>query len=608
MESNNFIGNYAGEAATPFENGGYANAGSGTQALRGNDGSDGTGGAFFASAESTGLHFNRILDNGLPDVAGGTGVIVDATNNWWGTNFEGTNPLAAGRVSTLVDADPWVMLRLIVPSPIYNGIPVQFIADLTQNSDGNPFGGIIPNGVQANFTATRGNVVPTQNNTVSGQATTTYTPTSSGSATFTTKVDYQTVTVNQNVEPRAVLIFTKVVSNEHPNYGDTIHFIITVQNVDGPDNATGVSVFNQLPDGLVYVTSSASVGSYSNITKIWTIGTLNVGSGALLDITALVNATGHFNNTATLTQTTYPQDAVNRSAILNVDPAAIISLTKTDNTTNHKANVGDLVTFTITTHNAGPDTAHNVIITDVLPLGLDFVSASDSGTYDPISRTITWAAFDLNYGAPDVNRTFNATVNAIMAGNITGIINTANATFTEFPSVANGTDTAIYVPLADMYINSWASKTNPYVGEIITITFKVGNRGPDTAQNVVFTLPIPDGMEFIDVTVDGGLTPTYDPITRTLTWNLGDVVVGDPTALVRVRVLRAGSFVFAPSLSTDTYDPNLESSIQIVTVNAQNVPEANAQTVGMQNTGVPIAQLVLAVLLVLGGFLLPKRK
>ena len=402
---------------------------------------------------------------------------------------------------------------------------------------------------------------------------------------------------------------------------------------------------------------------------------ITAGSGAYLDITVLVNATGFFNNTATLTQSTYPQDAVNRSATLNVDPAAIltitktgdgpvnvgqqatytitvtntgpntannlivhdyfngqpevtfthaslasgaswifgvsfltdasmagsnianlanvtfdeyphfsntatgyvfvkeanVTLTKTDNTTNHKANVGDFVTFTITLHNNGPNNATNIVVTDLVPFGLeDIQSISDGGIWDSVTRTITWPAFNLNFGSSDVNRTFVAKVNSSMAGNLTGITNTANATFSEYPFNTTTADTAIYVPLADLYINSWASNENPYVGEIITLTFKVGNHGPDTAQNVVFTLPIPDGMEFIDVTVDQGLTPTYDPVTRTLTWTLGDVVVGDPTALVRVRVLRAGSFVFAPSLSTDTYDPNISSNIQIVTVNAQN--------------------------------------
>ena len=608
VTSNNLTDNQIG---TPGIGGAGGLKGSGDGGINGNpgnSGNSGVGGAIYAAtAVTSSINYNRILNNTLPDIAS-NGVSVNAANNWWGTNFEGTNPFTAGRVSELVDADPWVILRLLVPSTIYNGIPVQFIGDLTQNSDGNPVGGNIPDDVQADFTATRG-TIDTPQYTLDGQASTTYSPTSSGMATFTVTVDDQTVTVNQNVEPRAVLDFTKSVSDNHPNYGDMIHFIITVQN-SGPDTATDVNVTDLLPTGLVYQSHTVTAGSYDHTTGLWNIGSLTTPMGGVyLDIIVLVNGTGFFNNTATLLQSTYPQDEVNRSATLNVDPVAIISITKTDNTTDHEANVGDEVTFTITAHNAGPDNATNVVITDVLPLGLDFVSASDGGTYDALSRTITWTAFNLNYGAPDVIRTFIAKVNATMAGNATGIINTANATFTEYPSIASGTGTAIYVPLTDLYINSWSSKNNPYVGETITLTFKVGNNGPDTARNVVFTLPIPEGMEFVDVSVDQG-TATYDPVTRTITWILGDVEVGDPTAWVKVKVLGAGTFVFRPSLTTDTYDPNLESNIQSVTINAQTVPGevVNGQTVGMQSTGIPVAQLLLAVLMVLGGLFAAKRQ
>jgi len=713
VTSNNLIDNQIG---TPGNGGTGGLKGSGDGGSNGNPGTAGnigTGGAIYATTTVTSsINYNRILNNTLPDIAS-NGVSVNAENNWWGTNFDGTNPLTAGRVSELVDADPWIILRLIVPSPIYNGIPVQFIGDLTQKSDGNPVGGNIPDDVQADFTATRG-TLDTPQYTIDGQAPTTYSPTSSGMATFTVTVDDQTVTVNQNVEPWAVLDFTKSVSDNHPNYGDMIHFIITVQN-SGPDTATDVNVTDLLPAGLVYQSHTANAGSYDHTTGLWNIGSLTTSMGGVyLDIIALVNGTGFFNNTATLIQSTYPQDEVNRSATLNVDPAAILTvtktglgqvnvgnmanytitvtnngpdtaynlvahdffdidpevtipilselapgasytfgygsltnsthagrniansiyitfneypgqsntatgyvfvkmaeiiLTKTDNTTNHEANVGDLVTFTITTYNNGPSNATNIVVTDVLPVGLDFISASDGGTYDALSRTITWSAFNLNYGAPDVVRTFIAEVNAIMAGNATGIINTANATFTEYPSTASGNGTAIYVPLTDLYINSWASKNNPYVGETITLTFKLGNNGPDTASNVVFTLPIPGGMEFVDVTVDQG-TATYDPVSRTITWILGDVEVGDPTAWVKVKVLSAGTFVFRPSITTDTYDPNMESSIQPVTINAQTVhgEVVNGQTVGMQITGIPIAQLLLAVLMVLGGLYAAKRQ
>ena len=613
VTSNNLTSNTIGTPGIGGAGGLKGSGDGGTNGIPGNAGSSGTGGAVYlrTNLALSQINYNRILNNTLPDIANFNGINVNAENNWWGYNYGPTypyaNPYVAGRVSSGVDADPWVMLRLIVPTTIYNGIPVQFIGDLTQNSDGNPVGGYIPNDVQADFTATRG-TVETPEYTLNGQAPTTFSPTSSGAATFTVTVDYQTVTVNQNVEPRAILDFTKSVSDNNPNYGDMIHFIITVQN-SGPDTATEVNVTDLLPTGLVYQSHTCSAGTYySEITGLWSIGSLTVPMGGVyLDIVALVNATGFFNNTAKLVQSTYPQDEINRSATLNVDPAAIISMTKTDNTTDHKANVGDLVTFIITVHNGGPDNATNVVVTDVLPLGLDFVSASDGGTYDDATRTITWAAFNLNFGDPDVVRTFMARINATMAGVTAGIINTANATFTEYPRAASGTGTEIYVPKADLYINSWASKNNPYVGEVITITFKVGNHGPDTAEQTMFTLQIPDGMEYVNMQWDQG-NAIYNPATRTITWTLGGVIVGDPYLYLNVRVLRAGTYVFRPTLSTITYDPNIESNIQTLTVNAQNVPIVNAQTVGMHTTGVPIILLLFAFSMVLGGFLIPKRK
>lgn len=130
------------------------------------------------------------------------------------------------------------------------------------------------------------------------------------------------------------------------------------------------------------------------------------------------------------------------------------------------------------------------------------------------------------------------------------------------------------------------------------------------AENVVFTLPLPAGVEFVDVDVDQG-TASYDPATRTITWTLGDVVVGDPNAWVRVRSQNVGSFLFRPTLTTDTDDPNIESSIQTVTVNVQaasgSSETVHAQTVPMQETGTPLIGMVLAILMVLGGLISTKK-
>ena len=66
---------------------------------------------------------------------------------------------------------------------------------------------------------------------------------------------------------------------------------------------------------------------------------------------------------------------------------ADLSVTKT--VSNPTPNVGDKITFTVTLTNPGPDTAAAVEVTDLLPAGVDFVSASPSqGTYN--SGTGLW--------------------------------------------------------------------------------------------------------------------------------------------------------------------------------------------------------------------------
>ena len=57
------------------------------------------------------IHFNRFVNNGNIDIYSSEG-IANATNNWWGTNFQGTNPLAAGRVNSNVNAGPWIVLTV----------------------------------------------------------------------------------------------------------------------------------------------------------------------------------------------------------------------------------------------------------------------------------------------------------------------------------------------------------------------------------------------------------------------------------------------------------------------------------------------------------------
>ncbi len=70
--------------------------------------------------------------------------------------------------------------------------------------------------------------------------------------------------------------------------GDQFSYIITVTN-NGPDNATGVEIADELPQGIVYISHSASAGTYNKNNGQWLIGNLASGESETLEITVLVD-------------------------------------------------------------------------------------------------------------------------------------------------------------------------------------------------------------------------------------------------------------------------------------------------------------------------------
>lgn len=156
---------------------------------------------------------------------------------------------------------------------------------------------------------------------------------------------------------------------------------------------------------------------------------------------------------------------------------------------------------------------------------------------------------------------------------------------------------------ADLYIQITSDKQNPKVGETFTLTYKLGNKGPDAAENVVTTIPLPAGFHLSKISGDG--TWTYDEATRTITWTMANVPVGDPYLYITGWFTRAGSYVFTASITSNTYNINTQG-VSALTVNAENVVQS--KTIGMQETGAPIVPILLALLLVIGGLLVPSRK
>ncbi|MBZ4041245.1 Ig-like domain-containing protein [Flavobacterium hibisci] len=96
----------------------------------------------------------------------------------------------------------------------------------------------------------------------------------------------------------------KIVDNTTPAPGDSVTFTLTAENA-GPNDANGVEVTDILPNGYTFVSAAPGVGTFNPGTGVWVIGTLNNGTNATMTITATVNATGNYANTATITSNLY---------------------------------------------------------------------------------------------------------------------------------------------------------------------------------------------------------------------------------------------------------------------------------------------------------------
>ena len=83
-------------------------------------------------------------------------------------------------------------------------------------------------------------------------------------------------------------------------------------------------------------------------------------------------------NSAAVTASTPDPDPDDNSdsVTTQVGAAADLSLVKTGPAT---VQVGESITYVLAVHNAGPDDAVDVSVTDTLPAGVTFVSASGAG-------------------------------------------------------------------------------------------------------------------------------------------------------------------------------------------------------------------------------------
>jgi uncharacterized repeat protein (TIGR01451 family) len=302
-----------------------------------------------------------------------------------------------------------------------------------------------------------------------------------------------------------------VANTPNANVGDTITYTITL--VNGLGAGAAVSVFDQVTNtpGTTTALQTVSVnlpGFSDNIgtNKFSVIGSIPNGQTLIITATFLVTSGvigGVIDNTAVYTAV--GTNSGTASALVVIGPLPpVFTIDKVNNPTTVAPNGNIISTITIT--NSGTEVITGAIVTDTIPTGTTFISASPTPT-TTTSSLLTWSSVTLPIGTTvftvvtQVNQnvdsgtllTDTATLNIpsesiILSTSATSqVVNNSSAdlAITINPFSING------FPIDPFDVNNnnlckFVNKNCNKLEYLIVLT----NNGPSSANNVTFDLNI----------------------------------------------------------------------------------------------------------------------
>ena len=362
------------------------------------------------------------------------------------------------------------------------------------------------------------------------------------------------------------IIPSKDADNKYPNFGDSIDYTITVNNI-GKADAKHVVVVDRLDNGLKYVSSSHNgVYDEASHTVTWVVD-IAAGSSLDLTVTAVADEYGVLTNIVSVGD---------KSASVDVNVPEIIP-NKTADIEN--PNFGDNVTYTVTVTNDGNADAKAVVVRDVLGKDLKFVSATGTYTFDEATNTITWTV-DVDAGKTE---TFTVVATVINYGNVTNSLVVGNKTFNK------------NVTVPEITPDKTVDNENPNFGDDLTYTVTVKNEGNGNVNDVIIVDALGKGLEYVSS------TGNYDNKTNTITWKVdlasgetktftvvakiigytdvtNEVTVGNKTAAVTVDIPE-----IIPAKDVNNTTPNFGDKVEY-TITVNNNANKDAKQVVIVDT------------------------
>ena len=308
---------------------------------------------------------------------------------------------------------------------------------------------------------------------------------------------------------------TLVVDKEGPaslGLRKTGEYTVAVTN-SGDSIATNVTLTDELPEGLTFVSSTPEAASSDGSTVTWSLGDIQPGDSVSVTMVLTAANVGEQINTAT---------AVSVEGISGLDTALTsvipgsLQLAKSG---PEQTISGNDLTYEITVTNDGAGALTNIVLTDILPEGLTYVSSSPEAAVGA-DGTISWLIESLDAEA-------TATVSLVATTGEPGeIVNTSTVDSDE-GATATAQATTL-VTRSDLAITKTVDNPSPLLGQQTVFTIAVTNNGNAVASNVSVVDPLP--AEIGSVVADPEATLAED---GSLQWTIAAIEPGG-TATITV--------------------------------------------------------------------------
>lgn len=327
--------------------------------------------------------------------------------------------------------------------------------------------------------------------------------------------------------------------------GTTLTYSFAYAN-SGVSTAASTALRDTIPSGTTFSSATAG-GVLSGQTVVWQLGAVTPGENGTVSVSVTVNALGGTSITNSGYSISSGTQTVNGAVITTLviapapPPPLIVSMTAAP----QPVMTGAVLTYQISITNPSDTAATNVVVTDALPAGTSFVSATGGGTAS--DTAVQW---NLGTVPPGGSIAFVLTVRVTaMPGAV--ISNSGATALTTGRSTGSSgvVQTTVTAPTASLRLGLSASAGTVNPGGSITYSFTATNDGPGSVANVQLADPLPPNTVFAAASTGAAVANGF------VTWPLGTLAAGtSSTASLTVTASAPAGATIANSGSVLTGD------------------------------------------------------